>query len=105
MIQDFTFFAKITALYVNRKKGRKTNQSKRKQKQRSEWSTRSFQANIGRHPLGILNIDLMKTHYAFKTETHTEEIMLLGRGKRLKSNGNVRRGGCVLHALRLVLQT
>lgn len=33
----------------------------------------SFRANIGFHPLGILNIYLMQTNYAFKTETHKEE--------------------------------
>lgn len=73
MIQDFTFFANITASYGNRKKGRKTNKSKTKQKQRSEWSTRSFRAKIGFHPWGILNIDLMETNYAFRTEAHKME--------------------------------
>lgn len=69
MIQDFTFFANITASYVNRK----TNQSKTKQKQRSEWSTRSFRADIEFNPLGILNIYLMQTNYAFKTETRKDK--------------------------------
>lgn len=55
------------------KNGRKTNQSETKQKQRSEWSTRSFRANIEFHPLGILNIYLMQTNYAFKTETRKDK--------------------------------
>lgn len=33
----------------------------------------SIISNIGFHPLGILNIYLMQTNYAFKTETHEEE--------------------------------
>lgn len=85
MIQDFTFFANITASYVNRKKGRKTNQSKTKHKQKSKWNTRSFQASIGFHPSGILNIYLMETNYAFKTETHRGE-MLIRRGKKKAEN-------------------
>lgn len=104
MIQDFTFFANITASYVNRKNGRKTNQSKTKQKQRSEWSTRSFRANIEFHPLGILNIYLMQTNYAFKTNTQRQEI-LIRRGKKAENQWKWQERRSVLHALRLFLQT
>lgn len=52
MIQDFTFFffANITASYVNRGK---EDKKQIKQRKRSEWSTRSFQAYILRHSLGV----------------------------------------------------
>lgn len=64
MIQDFTFFANITASYVNikRKAENQIKSIQNKTKQRSEWRTRSFQAYIVFHPLGILNIFVMQTN-------------------------------------------
>lgn len=78
MIQDFTFFANITASYVNRKKTEKNKSIQTKGKQRSEWSRRSFQAYIVFHPLGILNLFLMQTNIGFKTEAQKEESCKLG---------------------------
>lgn len=79
MIQDFTFFANITASYVNRKRQKKMNQSKTKPNQRSEWRTRSFY--IVFHPLGV-NIILMQTSKLWIQNRNTQTGVMPIRRER-----------------------